>query len=282
VEDCKLQAVKTGSSHLTNVYGSEEDDTSASKSLLEIGTTKDQTREFFVSEVLKCLENFSESELSTIREQLLNEFVPDDVCPLGSQLFMGSSYKIRRVDLENNESLKGVAPVFSIEDDSLADSFESQTKHDSELALEIPNLLSVNQLLESVLETAHQVERISVTNAPDVPYKEMAHHCETLLMGKQQKMSNVMIAQQIQESMKYLTLHNHEPEVKKMASYPHVDMGSNVAVNPFLDQNFTANSCGPSPTPVPLPCATEHQRHPHFFRLPASSPYDHFLKAAGC
>ncbi|KAG6694185.1 hypothetical protein I3842_09G037100 [Carya illinoinensis] len=282
VEDCKLQAVKTGSGHLANVYGSEEDDTSASKSLLEIGTTKDQTTEFFVSEVLKCLENFSESELSTIKEQLLNEFVPDDVCPLGSQLFMGSSYKIRRVDLENNESLKGVAPVFSIEDDSLADSFESQTKHDSELALEIPNLLSVDQLLESVLETAHQVGRISVTNAPDVPYKEMAHHCETLLMGKQQKMSNVMIAQQIQESMKYLTLHNHEPEVKKMASYPHVDMGSNVAVNPFLDQNFTANSCGPSPTPVPLPCATEHQRHPHFFRLPASSPYDHFLKAAGC
>ncbi|KAG2687094.1 hypothetical protein I3760_09G036800 [Carya illinoinensis] len=108
VEDCKLQAVKTGSSHLANVYGSEEDDTSASKSLLEIGTTKDQTTEFFVSEVLKCLENFSESELSTIKEQLLNEFVPDDVCPLGSQLFMGSSYKIRRVDLENNESLKGV------------------------------------------------------------------------------------------------------------------------------------------------------------------------------
>lgn len=43
-----------------------------------------------------------------------------------------------------------VAPVFSIEDDSLADSFESQTKRDSELALEIPNLLSVDQLLESV------------------------------------------------------------------------------------------------------------------------------------
>lgn len=63
MEDCKLQAVKTGSGHLANVYGSEEDDTSASKSLLEIGTTKDQTTEFFVSEVLKCLENFSEVNL---------------------------------------------------------------------------------------------------------------------------------------------------------------------------------------------------------------------------
>ncbi|KAG6694186.1 hypothetical protein I3843_09G037600 [Carya illinoinensis] len=150
----------------------------------------------------------------------------------------------------------------------------------AQIVASLPNLSYQNKAFPEAL--FHQVGRISVTNAPDVPYKEMAHHCETLLMGKQQKMSNVMIAQQIQESMKYLTLHNHEPEVKKMASYPHVDMGSNVAVNPFLDQNFTANSCGPSPTPVPLPCATEHQRHPHFFRLPASSPYDHFLKAAGC
>lgn len=60
MEDCKLQAVKTGPSHPANVYGSKEDDTSASKSLLEMGTSEDHTREFFVSEVLKSLENLSE------------------------------------------------------------------------------------------------------------------------------------------------------------------------------------------------------------------------------
>jgi len=54
------------------------------------------------------------------------------------------------------------------------------------------------------------------------------------------------------------------------------------AGNPFLDQNFLADSCQPSPNPVPMPCATEYQHHPHSFRLPASSPYDNFLKAAGC
>lgn len=54
------------------------------------------------------------------------------------------------------------------------------------------------------------------------------------------------------------------------------------AGNPFLDQNFLADSCQLSPSPVPMPCATEYQHHPHSFRLPASSPYDNFLKAAGC
>ncbi|GMY18935.1 protein SEMI-ROLLED LEAF 2 isoform X1 [Fagus crenata] len=281
VEDCKLQAVKTGSHHPANVYGSKEDDGSASKSLSEIEITQDQTRESFASEIVKSLENLSESELSTIREQLLNEFLPEDVCPLGSQLFMGSPHKICQVDQKNSESVKEVAPIFSMDDDLLADSFESQTKHNSELVTEIPNLLSVNQLLESVLETAHQVGRNSVSTAPDVPYKEMARHCEALLMGKQQKMSNVMIVQQKQESRKNSTLQIYELEVK-MSSYPRVDVGSYGAGNPFLDESFVSNSGQQSPDPVPMPCATEYQHYPHFFRLPASSPYDNFLKAAGC
>ncbi|KAE8098791.1 hypothetical protein FH972_016828 [Carpinus fangiana] len=282
VEDHKLQAVKTGSDHPANVYGSKEDDSSALKSLSEIEIIEDQTRESFASEILKSLENLSESELSIIREKLLDEFLPDDMCPLGRQLFMGSPHKIRQVDSKINESLKEATPIFSIEDDSFAEPFEIQTKYDSELARDIPDLLSVNQLLESVLETAHQVGRISVCTTPDVPYREMARNCEALLMGKQQKMSHVMIAQQKQESRMSFTLENHEPEVKKMASYPLVDFGVHGAGNPFLDQNFIDDSSQPFPSPVPMPCATEYQHRPHSFRLPASSPYDNFLKAAGC
>ncbi|KAM4091941.1 hypothetical protein ACJW30_09G174500 [Castanea mollissima] len=282
VEDCKLQAVKTGSHHPANVYGSEEDDNSALKFLSDLDITEDQTRESFASEIVKSLENLSESELSTIREQLLHEFLPEDVCPLGNQLFVGSPHKICQVDQKNSESVKEVAPIFSMDDDLLADSFESQTKHNSELVTETPYLLSVNQFLESVLETAHQVGRISVSTAPDVPYKEMARHCEALLLGKQQKMSNVMIIQQKQESGKNFTLQIHEPEVKKMSTYPQVDVSYYGAGNPFLDENFVSNSGQPTPSPVPMLCAAEYQHHPHLFRLPASSPFDNFLKAAGC
>lgn len=35
-----------------------------------------------------------------------------------------------------------------------------------------------------------------MSTTPDVPYKEMASHCETLMMGKQQKMSVFMSAQE--------------------------------------------------------------------------------------
>lgn len=39
------------------------------------------------------------------------------------------------------------------------------------------------------MESAHHVGRMSVSTGPDTSYNEMANHCESLLMGKQQKMS---------------------------------------------------------------------------------------------
>lgn len=42
------------------------------------------------------------------------------------------------------------SPIFTLEDDSLPDSCESISKQNTQLAIEIPDLLNVNQLLESV------------------------------------------------------------------------------------------------------------------------------------
>lgn len=50
--------------------------------------------------------------------------------------------------------------------------------------------------------------------------------------------------------------------------------------NPFLDQNYSVTSPKPT-TGTPMLCAAEYQHHPDFFRLPAASPFDNFLKAAG-
>ena len=41
-------------------------------------------------------------------------------------------------------------PIFTLEDDPVPDSSEIISKQNPELAIEIPDLLSVNQLLESV------------------------------------------------------------------------------------------------------------------------------------
>uniref|UniRef100_A0A9I9CX37 Protein EFR3-like protein B n=1 Tax=Cucumis melo TaxID=3656 RepID=A0A9I9CX37_CUCME len=208
VEDCKLQAVTIQSDIKTSPYGSKEDDDLASKFLSEVEITEDQTRESFVTEILKSLDILSDSQFSSIKEQLLSEFLPDDMCPLGNQLSEKTSNK--------------------------------------------------------VLETTHQVGRISISTTADVPFKEMAQHCELLLMGKQQKMSSLLCSQQKQETVMLVSLQNQENEVG----------------NPFIE-HFTANPHRPPLGPIVTPCVTEYQCQTHSFRLPASSPYDNFLKAAG-
>lgn len=52
IEDRKLQAIHTASSI---TYGSKEDDASAAGSLSQVKPTEDQTRELFVSEIMKSL-----------------------------------------------------------------------------------------------------------------------------------------------------------------------------------------------------------------------------------
>ncbi|XP_038904576.1 protein SEMI-ROLLED LEAF 2 isoform X2 [Benincasa hispida] len=252
VEDCKLQAVTIQSDIRTSLYGSKEDDDLASKFLSEEEITEDQTRESFVTEIIKSLDVLSDSQFSSIKEQLLSEFLPDDMCPLGNQLLEETSNKVYQ------------SPLFSIDEESFGDSLESQTKDNQELHIVIP-LLSVNQFLESVLETTHQVGRISISTTADVPFKEMAHHCELLLMGKQQKMSSLMTSQQKQETVMFVSLQNQENEVG----------------NPIIE-HFTANPYRPPFGPIVTPCMAEYQCHTNSFRLPASSPYDNFLKAAGC
>ncbi|GLT96039.1 hypothetical protein SLE2022_136880 [Rubroshorea leprosula] len=265
VEDHKLTAVNGGALQQTIVYGLKEDDNLALKTLSQIQITQDQSRESLASEILKSLGDLSEHELSNVRRQLLNEFVPDDVCPLGAQMFMEAAHQNYLIDSENNKFESG--SIVSVEDDPLSESFENQPKHNKALTLVTPNLLSANQLLESVLETAHQFGRISVSTGANMPYKEIASHCEALLMGKQQKMSHLMHAHLQQESL--FNVYVYTPEESEKAG------------NTSLDQNVTTISIKPFRN-LSMLCVTEHQPPPQLFQLPASSPYEKFLKAAGC
>lgn len=52
--------------------------------------------------------------------------------------------------------------------------------------------------------------------------------------------------------------------------------------NPPFDENTTVDLYKPTSGPLPMLCATEYQNHSHPFKLPATSPYDNFMKAAGC
>ncbi|XP_026427027.1 uncharacterized protein LOC113323013 isoform X3 [Papaver somniferum] len=275
VQDSRLQAIGNGSDFPSKVYGSKEDDATSLKVLSEIEITDNQTKESLASMVLKGMGNLSDAETSTIREQLLNEFLPDDECPLGAQFTSGTRFL--------NE--QGAHATFTIGDDDDEDedgheTSESKTDASSFVGMQSPNLLSVNQLLDSVYETSYQVGRFSVTTTPDIPYKDMALHCETLLMGKQQKMSFFMTAQQKQENSMEESLHDNSNKPATLPSDPGFPTNSSSSI--AVDRNSNARHAKPPIGTGPLPCAAAYQHHPDYLKLPASSPYDNFLKAAGC
>lgn len=57
-----------------------------------------------------------------------------------------------------------------------------------------------------------------------MPYKEVARHCEALLIGKQQKMSNLISVQQKHESLRNLNLQKNN-DVKMGSHFP-AEMGT--------------------------------------------------------
>ncbi|KAL1351285.1 hypothetical protein HN51_015208 [Arachis hypogaea] len=263
VDDHKLQAFSTACDGSTIAYGSKEDDYRASNSLPELMTLTQKTQEFFVSEIIQNLEVLEEDELSSIREQLLEEFSPDEMCQIRSQLI-------------TKKPEKDVS-VTSIEDDSSFDFFENQMKNNARLSTEAPSLLSANQLLELVLDTP-QAGRVSVSNVYNMPYKDMADKCEVLLMEKQ-NMSRLMSAQTKQEPLMDFPLTNPQDKLPNLDFTFPVDPK---LTNPFIGENTDVDLYQPNSGPVPMPCTTDYQNQPPLFKLPAASPYDNFLKAAGC
>ncbi|GMJ02332.1 EFR3 OF PLANT 2 [Hibiscus trionum] len=256
VEECKLKAVDPRPDLPTNVYGSEEDDNLALNTLSQIEIIPMQRRETLVSEIVQSLGISSEPELSNTRAQLLSKFLPDDVCPLGAHLPMDALLKVDQAGMEENKSFKEGAPFSPID----------ETK---ELSQGIPKPLDVNQLLDSVMETSDQFGRPSVSTRADMSYMDMAHHCETLLTGKQQKMSDLMGVHLGQESLISSLSFEHPSDNTKQTGH-------------VLEQTDGTNSLKQPAGTLPLLCATEYQNHLQPFSLPTSTPYDNFLKAAGC
>ncbi|KAB2052147.1 hypothetical protein ES319_A12G099300v1 [Gossypium barbadense] len=270
VDDCKLQTTKDELSP-GKIYGSKEDDEDALKSLSEIHLAENQSKDSLATMIVKFLGKLSDQESSKIRNQLLSNFIPDDGCPCGTNLFMETPAQTYESGSADNQSPEKVEPpLFTVDDDTI----KGQTGAETSLAPETQNLLSVHELLDALSETAHQVGRQSVSAPPDMPYSEMAGNCEALLVGKQQKMSAVMSAQQNREGLVSISTKEGQPR-------SHAGSGFLKAENPFLDDNIGAVSLNQPAGANLMLCANGHQHQP-CFQLPASIPYDNFLKAAGC
>lgn len=280
VEDCKLQAVTNLSDYpMTKIYGSKEDNDAAVTSMSVIDIAESQSKESMASMVLNSLKDLSESEISVIRKQLLDDFLPDDACPMGAheeihgQILRSASKQDCRVKGED------MPPLISLDDEVFNEAFEGLENSKSQLSTDTSNLLSVNQLLETVLDTTWQTGRYSMSTNTDVPFKEMANHCETLLMGKQEKMSVFMSAQQKQDILFGALSQDRNEVIQSFSCGDQFQLMQ--SGNPFLEPNFSAHMYKPSIGAAAI-CSAEYQNQPQFLRLPASSPFDNFLRAAGC
>ncbi|KAL1206888.1 Protein SEMI-ROLLED LEAF 2 [Cardamine amara subsp. amara] len=278
VDDHKLKAVSSDQ-QLKVAYGCEKDDASALDTLSNIAVSTEHSRGTLVFEIVKSLENMCNSEMEKMREQLLTEFMPDDACPLGTR-FLEDTQKSYQVDSGDVRPQKDVA-FFSHEDQEIGEGIETVVKSNP---VEVPGfseLLTVNQILESVVETTRQVGRISFHTAADASYKEMTLHCENLLMGKQQKISSLLNSQLRHDSSVNCSPRQHDEEIKIATFHPMINSAFHTEVEvPLLAKEFDMKSPRTPVGTVQTQCYSELQNNP--FRLPASSPYDNFLKAAGC
>ncbi|MFQ6661780.1 hypothetical protein Gotur_029813 [Gossypium turneri] len=246
VEDAGLQAVCVESDIK---YGSKEDEDAALKSLLAIKLDDLHLKETVISHFMTKFKKLSEDELSSIKKQLLEGFSPDDAYSLGVPLSRPCS-PLAQMEFQSFDEM----PLAAVTDEANG----SQSRRKASLSISKLDVLSANELLDSALETARQVVSFSVSPAP-IPYDQMKSQCEASVMGKQQKMS---------------ILHfKHQQE----ASATSEEIENEILYLPSEKAEFN-NVQGHRSGQIAL-CSQEHMQHS--FRLPPSSPYDKFLKAAG-
>ncbi|XP_021659435.2 protein SEMI-ROLLED LEAF 2 isoform X3 [Hevea brasiliensis] len=269
VEDIRLQTVYLKYDGGKMVYGSEEDEVAASKSLSAVELDNHLLKETLISQFVTKFAKLTEDDLSGIKEQLHQEFSPDDAYPLGAPLFMETPRPCSPLAQIEFQAIEEIMPAASLTDDeSVTEANGNLSDRKTSLSVNSLDILSVNELLESVLETAHQVASSQISSTP-VPYDQMKSQCEALVTGKQQKMSMLQSFKQIHDAKIFPT-----GDEKKSAS------AFNEKVK-FLQSDSKLNNKNQIRAPDQLALCSVEYGHSSF-RLPPSCPYDKFMKAAGC
>ncbi|CAM0946970.1 unnamed protein product [Alopecurus aequalis] len=259
VHESKLQAVKDNSEDPSKTYGSPEDDANALKFLSAVNLTGSHSRESMTSTIMNNITDSPDTELESIRSQLLSEFCPDEMCPTSAQFFEAPSKN--PLSVSDDDFFHQEAPLIDMSDETSTEVYET-TSTSTDMSV-LTNLLGIDELLETVgTGTSSQAGRYSVSTAPDMPFKEITSQCEALSVGKQQKMSAFMSFKRSWEAA--IPENDHIEAAHK---------SNEQNTNPFLQENYPADGGAQ---------AAGDLQQQHLLKLPASSPYDNFLKAAGC
>ncbi|KAI3692753.1 hypothetical protein L6452_32575 [Arctium lappa] len=267
-EDMRLQVTCTKPGE-DNCYGSQKDEAAAVEALSAMELKDQQLKETLLTHLVSKLENLSEEEQLNMKAQLSQGFSPDDEYPLGGPLFMETPLPCSPVAQAEFQAFDEVMPhADSTDEDMFQDQYGSHSSRKDSLSINSLDILSVNQLLESVLETARHVASLPVSSTP-VTYDQVKDQCEALVTGKQQKMSVLQSFKKQQEGMTIILSGEHEKQspITSNTTSEEVKLLTNGEQLVMHDQL--------------LSCTKECSQQ-QSFRLPPSSPYDKFLKAAGC
>ncbi|KAL0812599.1 hypothetical protein Bca101_069042 [Brassica carinata] len=251
--------------------GSPQEDDSAALNSSAVRSNDSFLKEIVITHFTSKFQTLSEEEESNLRKEIESDFSRDeDAHPLGAPMFMdtpgSSSSPLNETEVPAFDEVE-LSAIVAFEGASPGAS-GSEPGHNKSLSTNTnpADVLSVNELLESVSETARQVASLPVSSIP-VPYDQMMNQCEALVMGKHQKMS--VLRSFKPEATKAVTL-SEEDELFLLDETEEADEDDHKALTVAQVQ----------PQGQLAFCSLEVEQNS--FRLPSSSPYDEFLKAAGC
>ncbi|KAL0884507.1 hypothetical protein Bca101_008488 [Brassica carinata] len=249
-------------------YGFEKDDSDALNSS-EIVENDSRLKEIVITHFTSRFQTLSEEEQSSLRKEIESDFARDDAHLLGAPLFMdtpGPSSPLDQLELPAFEEVE-LPEVAAFEEISPGASGSHRTSLSTNT--NPVDVLSINELLQSVSETARQVASLPVSSLP-VPYDQMMNQCEALVTGKQQKMS---------------VLRSFKPEATKAMTFSEDDEKEELFLLKETEEADEDDQKAITVSQIQPQgqygfCSREVEQNS--FRLPPSSPYDKFLKAAGC
>lgn len=234
-------------------YSSESDQLAAKSTLSNIRNAMDNSNLKLLDVVVDGLSTLFDLEKDVLAKQLDGNFLPEDapLFALEPELNWNSGQALETEEsilFDEECSRSSSVNIEAVNQSPVTDipGFLSKT-----LPSASPGVISIGQLLESALHVAGQVAGSSVSTSP-LPYGTMASHCEAISMGTRKKLSSWLTSS-------HDSVSDDQPPINAD------------------DQKFTqkVNSYGLDLTSARL----EPLRS---LRLPPASPFDNFLKAAGC
>ncbi|XP_043721356.1 protein SEMI-ROLLED LEAF 2-like [Telopea speciosissima] len=240
-------------------YGSAADHQAASSLLSKLREAVHESEKVILDILVGSLSRATELDAEDVGRQLSLAFTPDDAILFGPQSLLDWNH-LQTIALSNESlSFDGDFQANSlVEDDVISESSVADASRFIPKVPMSPSLslvISVGQLLESALEVAGQVAGTSVSTSP-IPYSMMASQCEALGTGSRMKLSS------------WLARETHDSRPVDQLSLDFAANGISAIHKISNDDEQILSVLPTEPWSV--------------LRLPPASPFDNFLKAAGC